>query len=139
MRYLIAALALAGVVVSALALHVHYVTGVQPCDINSHWDCGIVNHSSFAMLGHVPVALIGIIGYLVLGVLAWFRQRFWLVIAVFAGFCFALRLTFIEEYALEVWCLYCVISQGIISLLLLLSLGWLGKEYYRVRGGRRAG
>lgn len=138
MRYLIAALALAGVVVSALALHVHYVTGAQPCDINSHWDCGIVNHSSFAMLGPIPVALIGILGYLILGILGFFRQRFWLVIAVFAGFCFALRLTFIEEYALEVWCLYCVISQAIIALLLLFSLGWLGEEYYRTRGGRRA-
>jgi vitamin-K-epoxide reductase (warfarin-sensitive) len=138
MRYLIAALALAGVVVSALALHVHYVTGAQPCDINSHWDCGIVNHSSFAMIGPVPVALIGIIGYVAIGLLAFFRMRFLLMLAVFAGFCFALRLTFIEEYALEIWCLYCVISQGIISLLLLLSLGWLGAEHHGLKGGRRA-
>jgi vitamin-K-epoxide reductase (warfarin-sensitive) len=138
MRYVLAALALAGVVVSALALHVHYVTGAQPCDINSHWDCGIVNHSSFAMLGPIPVAVIGILGYLVIGALAFFRQRFLLMLAVFAGFCFALRLTFIEEYALEVWCLYCVISQTIIALLLLLSLGWMGVDYYRVKGGRRA-
>jgi vitamin-K-epoxide reductase (warfarin-sensitive) len=137
MRYLIAAIALAGVVVSALALHVHYVTGVQPCDINAHWDCGIVNHSSFAMLGPVPVALIGILGYFVIGLLAFFRMRFLLVLAVFAGFCFALRLTFIEDYALEVWCLYCVISQAIISLLLLLSLGWLGAELYSLRSGQR--
>lgn len=137
MRYLVAAIALAGVVVSALALHVHYVTGAQPCDINSHWDCGIVNHSSFAMIGPVPVALIGIIGYIIIGLLGFVRMRFLLVLAVFAGFCFALRLTFIEEFALEIWCLYCVISQGIISLLLLLSLGWLGAELYRLRSSQR--
>ncbi len=137
MRYLLAFLALAGVVVSALALHVHYVTGTQPCDINSHWDCGIVNHSSFAMMGHVPVALIGILGYLIIGLLGFFRQRFFLTIAVFAGFCFALRLTFIEDYALEVWCLYCVISQTIISLILLLSLCWLGAEYIELKRNRR--
>lgn len=137
MRYLVAAIALAGVVVSALALHVHYVTGAQPCDINSHWDCGIVNHSSFAMIGPVPVALIGIIGYIIIGLLGFVRMRFLLVLAVFAGFCFALRLTFIEEYALEIWCLYCVISQGIISLLLLLSLGWLGAELYQLRSSQR--
>ncbi|HEV2324063.1 MAG TPA: vitamin K epoxide reductase family protein [Terracidiphilus sp.] len=137
MRYLVAAIALAGVVVSALALHVHYVTGAQPCDINSHWDCGIVNHSSFAMIGPVPVALIGIIGYIIIGLLGFLRMRFLLVLAVFAGFCFALRLTFIEEYALEIWCLYCVISQGIISLLLLLGLGWLGAELYRLRSSQR--
>lgn len=137
MRYLIGAIALAGVVVSILALHAHYVTGVQPCDINAHWDCGIVNHSSFAMLGRVPVAVIGIIGYVIIGVLGLFRLRFLLVLAVFAGFCFALRLTFIEQFALEVWCLYCVMSQCIIGLLLLLSLGWLGAEHYGLKGGRR--
>lgn len=137
MRYLVAAIALAGVVVSALALHVHYVTGAQPCDINSHWDCGIVNHSSFAMIGPVPVALIGIIGYIIIGVLGFVRMRFLLMLAVFVGFCFALRLTFIEEYALEIWCLYCVISQGIISLLLLLSVGWVGAEHYRLRSSQR--
>jgi len=48
MRYLIALLALAGVVVSALALQVHYSTATEPCDINAKWDCGIVNHSPFA-------------------------------------------------------------------------------------------
>lgn len=129
MRYLIAILAVAGVVVSALALQVHYATGTEPCSINQHWDCGVVNHSPFAMMGPVPVAVIGILGYLALAGLALMRQRFLLLLAVFAGFCFALRLTFIEEYALMVWCLYCVISQTIIALMLLLSLGWFTHEY----------
>jgi len=138
MRYLIATLALAGVVVSVLALHVHYSTGTEPCSINATWDCGIVNHSSFAMIGKIPVAAIGIAGYLALGVLALMRQRFLLLLAVFAGFCFALRLTFIEEFALQVWCLYCVISQCIIALLLLLSIGWLAVEYFGLKRSRRA-
>lgn len=129
MRYLLAVLALAGVVVSGLALRVHYDTGTEPCSINAHWDCGIVNHSSFAMMGHVPVAAIGILGYLLLMGLALLRQRFLLLLAVFGAFCFALRLTFIEEFALGVWCLYCVISQSIIALMLLASLGWFTAEY----------
>jgi vitamin-K-epoxide reductase (warfarin-sensitive) len=133
MRYIILVAALAGVVVSSLALQVHYSTGTQPCSINEKWDCGIVNHSSFAVLDRVPVATIGILGYLLLGVLALMRQRFLLLLATFAGFCFALRLTFIEQYALGVWCLYCVISQAIISLLLLLSVGWLAAEYIQLK------
>ncbi len=133
MRYLISALALAGVVVSVLALQVHYSTATEPCSINARWDCGVVNHSPFAMIGHVPVAVLGIAGYLVLGALAWARWRFVLVLVAFAGFCFALRLTFIEEYVLQVWCLYCVISQGIIALLTLLSVGWLGVAYLRLK------
>jgi uncharacterized membrane protein len=43
---------------------------------------------------------------------------------VAGGFAFALYLTHIEAHVLGVWCLYCVISQGIIALLLLLTIGW---------------
>jgi len=63
MRYLISVLALVGLVVSSLALQVHYSTGTEPCSINERWDCGIVNHSTFAEIEHVPVAAIGIAGY----------------------------------------------------------------------------
>jgi uncharacterized membrane protein len=133
MRYLLALVAFAGAVVSSLALQVHYSTGTQPCSINEKWDCGIVNHSSFAVIGNVPVAVIGILGYIVLGVLALMRQRLALLLAAFGGFCFALRLTMIEQYALGVWCLYCAYSQGIITLLLLLAVGWHVAEYVRLR------
>jgi uncharacterized membrane protein len=133
MRYLIAILALAGVVVSALALHVHYCNDPQPCSINEKWDCGIVNHSTFAEILHVPVAIIGIAGYLALGGLALWRQRFPLFLAALVGLGFALRLTFIEEFALGVWCLYCVISQAVIALITLLSLGWLAAEYLAMK------
>jgi uncharacterized membrane protein len=132
-RYLIVLLALAGVVVSVLALRVHYNTGTQPCDINEHWDCGIVNHSSFAMIGSIPVAVLGILGYLAIGVLAFARQRYLLFLVTLVGLGFALRLTFIEEYALMVWCLYCVISQAVIALIALLSLGWFTEEYLALK------
>lgn len=133
MRYLIALLALAGVVVSVLALRVHYSTGVEPCSINEKWDCGVVNHSPFAMIGPLPVAAIGIVGYLVLAGLALARQRFPLFLAVLVGLGFALRLTFLEEYVIETWCLYCVISQAVIGVMTLLSLGWLATEYYSLK------
>lgn len=133
MRYLVVLVALAGVIVSSLALKVHYSTGTQPCSINEKWDCGIVNHSSFAVMGNVPVAAIGILGYLAMCVLAFMRQRLALMLVAFAGFCFAFRLTMIEQYALGVWCLYCVYSQCIISVLLLLAVGWHIYEYIRLR------
>ena len=125
MRYLIAILSLAGVLVSALALHVHYSTATQPCSINAHWDCGIVNHSSYSVMFNVPVAAIGIVGYLVIGALALARRRILLLIAALIGLGFALHLSSIERDVLSVWCLYCVISQGIIALISLLSLAWL--------------
>ena len=125
MRYLIAILSLAGIAVSALALQVHYSTGTEPCSINEHWDCGIVNHSSYSVILHVPVAAIGIAGYLLLGILALARRRVLLLTAACIGLAFALHLSGIEKNILSVWCLYCVISQGIIALITLLGLIWL--------------
>ena len=138
MRYLIALLALAGGVVSVLALRVHYSTGTEPCSINDRWDCGIVNRSSFSQIENVPVAAIGIVGYLVLAGLGFARQQFLLFLAALTGFGFALRLTFIEKYVLQVWCLYCVISQVMIVLITLLSLGWLAAEYIALKQAHRA-
>ena len=140
MRYLILILALAGAVVSVLALRLHYHTGTAPCDINAHWDCGIVNRSSFSMIDHVPVAVIGIAGYLVLACLGAARWRFATFLAALLGFLFAFRLSMIEQYGLGVWCLYCAISQGLIALILLLSGGWFSAEYFSLkRAARRAG
>jgi vitamin-K-epoxide reductase (warfarin-sensitive) len=128
MRYLIAFLALAGVVVSSLALRVHYTTDIEPCSINAQWDCGIVNRSPFAVIGPIPVAAIGIAGYLALGGLALVRRRVIVLSAAVFGLGFALYLSHIEKDVLMVWCLYCVISQGIIALITLLSVGWVAAE-----------
>ena len=125
MRFLIAFLALAGAVVSTLALHVHYSTETEPCSINEKWDCGIVNHSPYAMIGPVPVAAIGIAGYVVLGVLALVRRRTLLAVLACAALGFSLYLTGIERNVLEVYCLYCVASLGIITLLTAVSILWV--------------
>jgi uncharacterized membrane protein len=139
MRYLIVLLTLAGAVVSVLALRVHYSTGAEPCSISDRWDCGIVNHSSFAVIEHIPVAAIGIAGYLALAGLAFARRRFLLFLTALIGLGFALRLTFIEEFALGAWCLYCVISQGIIALITVLSASWLiAAQIAKSRAGRAA-
>ena len=124
MRYLIALLALAGVVAAYLALRVHYSAETQPCSINEKWDCGIVNHSPFAEIGHVPVAAIGVGGYIILAALSLMRRRVLLAAAGVIGLAFSLYLTHIEKDVLQVWCLYCVISLGIISIITLLSLIW---------------
>jgi uncharacterized membrane protein len=124
MRYVIALLAIAGIVVSVLALKVHYSNDVAPCSINEKWDCGIVNHSPYAVLYGVPVAAIGVAGYLLIVVLALLCRRGWLLAAVTIGLAFALYLTHIERDVLGVWCLYCAISQAIIAVIMLLVIGW---------------
>jgi vitamin-K-epoxide reductase (warfarin-sensitive) len=134
LRYLITLLAIAGIIVSGLALHVHYSTETQPCSINEKWDCGIVNHSPYAEIRGVPVATIGIAGYVLIGVLALMRRRALLLVASLVGMAFALYLTNIEARVLGVWCLYCVISQAIIAVIALLAIGWV--VWYSLRRDR---
>src|SRR5579864_940608 len=124
MKYLLLILTTFGVIVSSLALREHYRTyGDSPCSINEHWDCGVVNHSPYAMLGGVPVAAIGIAGYLLMGLLAWLRRYSALLVPALSGLGFSIYLANIEKNILGVWCIYCVISLGLISLISLLALG----------------
>jgi vitamin-K-epoxide reductase (warfarin-sensitive) len=125
MRYLIALLALVGAIVASLALHVHYSTETEPCSINEKWDCGIVNHSPYAVIGPVPVAAIGIAGYAAMLVLALARRKKLVLAAALVALAFSLYLTHIEKDVLLVWCVYCVTSLGIVSLITLASLGWV--------------
>jgi uncharacterized membrane protein len=125
MRFVLAFLAVCGVVVSGLALQVHYSASTAPCSINEKWDCGIVNHSQFAEVGGIPVAMIGIAGYLALLWLALVKQRTLLFGAAVVGFAYSLYLAYIEKAVLGVWCLYCVISLAAILLISLLSAIWV--------------
>jgi vitamin-K-epoxide reductase (warfarin-sensitive) len=124
MKYLLLILAVLGIVVSSLALREHYREyGDSPCSINEHWDCGVVNHSRYAMLGPIPVAVAGIVGYVFMAILALLRSFRLLLVPTLAGLVFSLYLAHIEKDILGVWCIYCVISLGIISLMCLFNVG----------------
>jgi uncharacterized membrane protein len=135
MRFLIALLAVAGLVVSVLALKVHNMDPSQapPCAVSEHWDCGAVNHSRFAVFPprsfdesptarHIPVAVAGIAGYGLIALLALFG-RFWIVLHLAEfGFMCACFLSYLEAFVMEKWCIYCVWSQGLITAILLSTL-----------------
>jgi vitamin-K-epoxide reductase (warfarin-sensitive) len=124
MKYILIVLAIFGIIVSALALREHYRTeGDSPCSINERWDCGIVNHSPYAMLAGVPVAALGMLGYFLMAALAWRRVYAAVLGLALVGLAFSLYLAHIEKDILGVWCIYCVISLGIISVITLLSVG----------------
>ncbi len=123
MKCVLILLAVLGIVVSALALREHYRTDSSPCSINERWDCGIVNHSPYAMLGGIPVAVLGVAGYFLMGALAARRAYRLLLATALVGLAFSLYLAHIEAHVLGVWCIYCVISLGDISLITLLALG----------------
>lgn len=143
MKYVIALLAVAGIVVSSLALHVHYMDPSQapPCAVSATFDCGIVNHGKFSVFPpydtlrdydengnlhpsglHVPVATVGIIGY-VLILIAALRGRMRIVLEMARiGFFCAAFLSYIEAYIITKWCIYCLGSQCIIATILILSI-----------------
>jgi vitamin-K-epoxide reductase (warfarin-sensitive) len=153
MRWVITLLALAGIVAASLALREHYRTEASPCSINEKWDCGVVNKSPFALIGgifdlltnhnsmepdekrsmqwlrNIPVADVGIAGYLVLGVLAFMKRWRLLAAAAVGAMMFSLYLAHVEKDVLGVWCIYCVISLGIISLITLAALIALGLDF----------
>jgi uncharacterized membrane protein len=139
MKYVLVLLAVFGIIVSALALREHYRTeGDSPCSINERWDCGIVNHSPYAVVKGtgIPVAILGIAGYLLIGALAWRRAYRLVLPAALAGLAYSLYLAHIEAHVLGVWCIYCVISLGIISLITLLSLGAAVASLRRISSDR---
>jgi vitamin-K-epoxide reductase (warfarin-sensitive) len=124
MKYTLLILSLLGFIAASLALREHYREyGDAPCDINARWDCGVVNHSPYAMIGPIPVAVVGMAGYLLMAALAFVRSYRLLLVPVLAGLAFSLYLANIEAHVLGVWCVYCAISLGIISLMSLLTVG----------------
>jgi uncharacterized membrane protein len=147
MKYLVALLAVAGVVVSAMALHVHYMDPSQapPCAVTERFDCGAVNHSRFAVLPprtfdepptgghHIPIATVGIVGYLLIAGLA-LAEWWWLAFqASLIGFMCACFLSYLEAFVLEKWCIYCLWSQGILTAILLITGAVLAIRTLRMR------
>lgn len=105
MRKFIVALAVAGIIVSALSLA----------------NGGVVTHSGYSNIGLVPVAALGVAGYLLLAVLAWFRRRGWTLLLAWIGLGFAAYLTYVEAVVLQAWSAYCVISQCLIAVIAVLA------------------
>jgi vitamin-K-epoxide reductase (warfarin-sensitive) len=143
MKYLIALLAVAGIVVSSMALHIHYMdpSAAPPCAVTEQFDCGKVNHSKYAVFPaetddefddntgqfhankpHIPVALIGIVGYTLIGIVA-LLGRMWIALELAQiGFFCAAFLSYLEAYVIHMWCIYCLWSQCIITAILVASV-----------------
>ena len=135
---LIAALALAGIAVSAVSLQRHYAKSASAfCDFGERFNCDIVNRSEYSTVMGIPVAAIGVAGYAVLFALATFyRARMQtpirLLLFSLAGLLFALYLTYVEGHVLETWCILCLSSLVLITVITLLA------GILKLRAGSRA-
>jgi vitamin-K-epoxide reductase (warfarin-sensitive) len=123
----IAALAVAGIIVSGVSLQRHYAKSASAfCDFGEKFNCDIVNRSEYSTVVGMPVAAIGIAGYgLVLILATVYRSRpetpTRLLAAAIAGLGFALYLTYVEGYVLTTWCILCLTSLTMIAGITLLA------------------
>ena len=109
-----------------------------------------VNHSRFAVFPprtfdedpahsrHIPIAALGLVAYALIAGLAlagwwWLTFQAALVSFMFAGF-----LSYLEAWVLEKWCIYCLWSQGIITVILLASGAALMTKWMRLRRPKTA-
>lgn len=133
------ALAGAGVAGYLAAQNLQGETGM--CTITH--GCATVQKSRYGELLGVPVSVPGLGLYLVLGLsgalrLANARGHGHLVtgaafVAAFAGLVFSAYLTAVEAFVLDAWCIYCIASASIMSVLFLAWSALLALDRGRLR------
>ncbi len=114
--------AVIGIILSAVSLQAHYRTDKSEfCDLNETFNCDLVNRSEYSHIGPVPVAGIGLAGYVFLLALSRIspqRKRDWIIfLSALTGQVFALYLTYVEAYVLATWCILCLASLAMISII----------------------
>ncbi|SRR5713226_8625914 len=125
--WVIAVLSAAGVIVSAISLERHFAKSTTSfCEFGQKFNCDIVNRSEYSSIMGIPVAGIGVLGYgLLLALSTLYRQRAEtptrLVLAASAGLAVALYLTYVEAYVLETWCILCLSSLALITMITLFA------------------
>lgn len=123
----ISVLAVAGVLVSAVSLQRHYAKSASAfCDFGERFNCDIVNRSEYSTVMGIPVAAIGIAGYgFLLALATVYRSRIEtpvrLLGGALAGMAFAVYLTYIEGSVLDTWCILCLSSLALITLITVLA------------------
>ncbi|MFH1972306.1 MAG: vitamin K epoxide reductase family protein [archaeon] len=121
-------LAVLGIIVAGYLAYAYYTDTHGLCDINDTFNCTTVHQSDYAVLFGLPVAIIGFIGYLLIILFAVWKFEYVKWISLF-GTLFSLRLTWAEFYVIEKFCIFCLISQGLIFLIFLFSVKW--KRYLK--------
>jgi uncharacterized membrane protein len=123
LRLASAALALAGLAISAYLTAVHYAGGTPVCAI-SH-GCAVVQQSRYATVAGVPVAVAGLAGYAAILVTLARDGEDWRAATAFlalAGAGFSAWLTWVEVGILHAICIWCVASAVCMAVLAVLSV-----------------
>lgn len=125
--WLIGALSLIGFADAVYLTAKHYLGGSLNCFLVS--GCDTVTTSAYATWGPLPVALLGTLFYVAIFLLVllyldrgWAlapRLLFWLALV---GFLDSLHFIFVQAFVLRAWCIYCLLSAVIATLIFLCTL-----------------
>ncbi len=122
LRLATAGLALVGMGIAAYLTYVHYSGAAIACSTGG---CEKVQTSSYAELAGIPVAVIGLVGYVLILLTAFVAGELGAVAAVgltLGGFAFAVYLIYVQVALIEAFCIWCLASDGVLALLVLVSL-----------------
>ena len=119
-----AVVALAGTAVAGYLTYVHYRPAALIC--TGGGGCEAVQDSSYAEILGVPVALLGLLAYLaVLVLVAWDTELARTLAAAIAlsAVGFAAYLVAVQAFAIDAWCVWCLVNDvAIVPLLALLTV-----------------
>jgi uncharacterized membrane protein len=118
LRGAVAVLALAGIGIASYLTWVHYHPGALVCGVTH--GCETVQRSKYAELAGIPVALLGLVAYVVLFASAFVRGLAAAAAAAaiaLAGLAFALWLVYVQAAILDAWCVWCLASDVVLTLL----------------------
>jgi uncharacterized membrane protein len=130
---LIQLLALPGMFLAYYLLLYHNGQLFSVCEPSGFEDCGLVSGpgARYSTIGPIPVALIGLIGYITIFLTIWLKDWVQLIDdylpEIMLGltglaFLFSAFLTALEAFVIHAYCRYCLISAGVIVIMLILSI-----------------
>ena len=106
------------------------------CKPGGFEDCGLVSGpgATYSAIGPIPVALIGLVGYITIFLSIWLKD--WIdfiddyIPEIMLGltgiaFLFTAFLTSLEIFVIHAYCRYCLMSGGIIVIMLILAITYL--------------
>jgi uncharacterized membrane protein len=129
-RMAITVLSLVGIFLAGyLTLYKLGVIGTLTCQVGS---CDRVQGSPWAYVFGIPVAAYGLVGYAAIFAVSlmgvqprWAGER-WVALAIFGmsafGTAFSGYLTYLEAFVIDAWCMWCVISAVLMTVIFLLSI-----------------
>jgi len=130
LKWLSIAIAVVGTGITGYLTYSHLTETATACPANATFNCELVQHSIYSELAGIPIAYIGLAGYLSIlavllldGRILFFTERGALLVFGFTlfGFLYSGFLTSTEAFILHAWCLWCLSSAILMTVLFVIS------------------